>query len=102
LSLFAALHTATAYVLGRTAARHTSKQFVAFLQGVLASKSTQREIHVTCDNVSSHKTELGQTFLAEDSQSQIHCPPKYYSWPDQVENWFSRNQPDVISGGVFA
>src|SRR3984885_10671917 len=34
LSLFAALNTAAGEVLGKTAARHTSEQFVAFLQEV--------------------------------------------------------------------
>ena len=58
LSLFAALNTATGEVLGKTAARHTSEQFVAFLQDMLASQPERREIHVICDNVSSHKTEL--------------------------------------------
>ncbi|MFM9428928.1 transposase [Variovorax sp. GrIS 2.14] len=102
LSLFAALNTATGEVIGKTAARHTSEQFVAFLQDVLASQPAQREIHVICDNVSSHKTELVQTFLAEHSQVRIHYTPTYSSWLNQVENWFSRIQRDVISRGIFA
>ena len=65
LSLFAALNTATGEVLGKTAARHTSEQFVAFLGDVVASQPKRREIHVICDNVSSHKTELVDAFLAE-------------------------------------
>jgi hypothetical protein len=64
LSLFAALNTATGEVLGKTAARHTSEQFVAFLEEVVASQPEQREIHVICDNVSSHKTGLVADFLA--------------------------------------
>ena len=56
LSLFAALNTATGEVLGKTAPRHTSAQFVAFLADVVASQPKRREIHVICDNVSSHKT----------------------------------------------
>ena len=38
LSLFAALNTATGEVLGRTAPRHTSEQFVAFLTDVVGSQ----------------------------------------------------------------
>ncbi|MCW8226487.1 IS630 family transposase, partial [Verminephrobacter eiseniae] len=38
LSLFAALNTATGQVLGKTAARHTSEQFVAFLTDIVASQ----------------------------------------------------------------
>lgn len=57
LSLFAAFNTATGEVLGKTAARHTSEQFVAFLTDVISSQPKRREIHVICDNVSSHKTQ---------------------------------------------
>ena len=40
LSLFAALNTGTGEVLGKTAARHTSEQFVTFLQDIVASQSS--------------------------------------------------------------
>lgn len=68
LSLFAALNTATGEVLGKTAARHTSEQFVTFLEDIVASQSSRREIHVICDNVSSHKTPLVETFLHTSSR----------------------------------
>ena len=84
LSLFAALNTATGEVLGKTAARHTSEQFVAFLQEIVASQSPRREIHVICDNVSSHKTELVEQFLAKHRRVQIHYTPTYSSWLNQV------------------
>ena len=32
---------------------------------------------------------------------QIHYTPTYSSWLNQVENWFSRIQRDVISRGIF-
>lgn len=38
LSLFAAFNAATGEMLGKTAARHTSEQFVAFLTDVVASQ----------------------------------------------------------------
>ena len=38
LSLFAALNTATGEVLGKTAARHTSEQFVTFLKDIVANQ----------------------------------------------------------------
>jgi transposase len=101
LSLFAALNTATGEVLGRTAPRHTSEQFVAFLSDVVASQPKRQELHVICDNVSSHKTERVQAFLAAHSNVQIHYTPTYSSWLNQVENWFGRIQRDVISRGIF-
>lgn len=101
MSLFAALNTATGEVLGRTAPRHTSEQFVAFLSDVVASQPKRKELHVICDNVSSHKTERVQAFLAAHPNVQIHYTPTYSSWLNQVENWFSRIQRDVISRGIF-
>ena len=101
LSLFAALNTATGEVLGKTAARHTSAQFVAFLADVVSSQPEGREIHVICDNVSSHKTEAVQSFLAEHGNVRMHYTPTYSSWLNQVENWFARIQRDVITRGIF-
>jgi transposase len=101
LSLFAALNTATGEVLGKTVPRHTSEQFVAFLTDVVASQPKRREIHVICDNVSSHKTKHVDDFLAEHRNVQIHFTPTYSSWLNQIENWFSRIQRDVIGRGIF-
>src|SRR5215207_5703457 len=102
LSLFAALNTATGQVLGMTAPRHTSAQFVAFLADVLATQPEGKAIHVICDNVSAHKTEAVDDFLAERANVAIHYTPTYSSWLNQVENWFSRIQRDVIARGVFS
>ncbi len=101
LSLFAALNTATGEVLGKTAARHTSAQFVAFLVDVVSSQAEGKEIHVICDNVSSHKTPAVQAFLAEHANVAMHYTPTYSSWLNQVENWFARIQRDIITRGVF-
>ena len=101
LSLFAALNTATGDVLGKTAPRHTSEQFVAFLTDIVVSQPKQRQIHVICDNVSSHKTQRVDGFLADHPNVHIHFTPTYSSWLNQVENWFSRIQRDVINRGIF-
>jgi transposase len=101
LSLFAALNTATGEVLGKTALRHTSAQFVAFLTEVVSAHRTTQEIHVICDNVSSHKTPAVQTFLLDHPNVTMHYTPTYSSWLNQVENWFARIQRDVITRGVF-
>lgn len=79
LSLFAALNTATGEVLGKTAPRHTSEQFVAFLTDIVAGQPEQREIHVICDNVSSHKTRRVADFLAAHRNVQMHSTPTYHS-----------------------
>ncbi|WP_454742780.1 IS630 family transposase [Cupriavidus necator] len=101
LSLFAALNTTNGQVIGKTAPRHTSEQFVAFLTDVVASQGPEQEIHLICDNVSSHKTDLVRTFLSEHPNVRLHYTPTSTSWLNQVENWFARIQRDVIARGIF-
>lgn len=101
VSLFATLNTATGEVLGRTAARHTSEQFVGFLEEEVASLPSRREIHVILDNVSSHKRDLVQGFLSERHCVHFHYAPKYSSWPNRVESRFAGILRDVISRGLF-
>jgi hypothetical protein len=72
LSLYAAFNTKTGDVLGKTAARHTSAEFVAFLADIVANQ-TARE----------------------------RGPPTYYSWLNQVELWFSKIERDVVAREVF-
>src|SRR5437016_118061 len=51
LSLFAALNPQTGSVMGQTAARHTSIEFVRFLEEVIASCPADQEIHIILDNL---------------------------------------------------
>ena len=52
LSLYAALNTRTGEVFGKTAKRHTSEEFVAFLTEVVEQHSSRKEIHIIADNLS--------------------------------------------------
>src|SRR5271156_3113102 len=56
LSLYAALDVKTGEVLGKTTARHTSQEFVAFLADLVANQPRGQEIHLIADNLSAHKT----------------------------------------------
>src|SRR5205085_1564606 len=101
LSLYAALNTKPGAVLGKTAARHTSEEFGAFLSDTLAHQPRQREIHIIADNLSAHKTKRVRDFLEAHPNVQIHYTPTYSSWLNQVENWFSKIERDVIARGIF-
>jgi len=101
LSLFAALDIRTGQIIGKTAARHSSAEFVGFLQQVIDSCPANQEIHVIVDNLSAHKTALVHDFLAKHSRLQLHYTPTYSSWLNQVEIWFSKIERDVIARGVF-
>lgn len=102
LSLYAALETQSGQVLGKTAQRHTSAEFVAFLEEIVATQLADKEIHIIADNLSAHKTKLVEAFLAGHTNVRIHYTPTYSSWLNQVENWFSKIQRQVIARGIFS
>src|ERR1700752_4074134 len=101
LSLYAALDTRSGEILGKTAQRHTSTEFVDFLTQIIASQPFAREIHVVADNLSAHKTKLVDDFLARHPHVRIHFTPTYSSWLNQVEIWFAKMQRQVIPRGIF-
>jgi transposase len=101
LALFAALNTRTGEVIGTTAKRHTTEEFLAFLGQVVSTQPSEREIHIILDNVSTHKAKRVEEFLLAHPNVQFHFTPTYSSWLNQIELWFSKIQRDVIARGIF-
>ena len=101
LSLYAALEIKTGRVEGKTAKRHTSAEFVAFLGDLVHKAKWAREIHIVLDNLSAHKTQAVEEFLEKHPKVRFHFTPTYSSWLNQVEIWFGKIQRDVIARGVF-
>lgn len=101
LSLYAALDVRTGKVMGKTAARHTSAEFIDFLGEVVAKAKWAGEIHIVLDNLSAHKTKAVEQFLEDHPKVRFHFTPTYSSWLNQVEIWFAKIQRDVIARGVF-
>jgi transposase len=101
LSLYAAFNTKTGEVLGKTTARHTSAEFVAFLTDIVVNQPRGKEIHVIADNLSAHKTGHVKEFLQVHRNVHLHFTPTYSSWLNQVELWFAKIERDVIARGVF-
>lgn len=88
-------------MIGQTAARHTSQQFVTFLGEVVGTQPAGREVHIILDNLSAHKTPLVRQFLDAHPNVTLHFTPTYSSWLNQVEIWFSKLQREVIDRGIF-
>jgi transposase len=101
LSLYAALDVKSGKVHGKTAARHTSEEFVDFLSQVVALCKPKQEIHIIVDNLSAHKTRSVAEFLDSHPEVKLHFTPTYSSWLNQVEIWFARIEREVIARGVF-
>ena len=101
LSLYAALEVKTGRVVGKTAARHTSADFIDFLGDLIGTAKWASEVHIVLDNLSAHKTKAVAEFLEANPKVRFHFTPTYSSWLNQVEIWFSKVERDVIARGVF-
>jgi hypothetical protein len=83
LSLYAALNPQTGEVIGQTAPRHTSQEFVGFLDEVVSNQPAEQEIQ---DNFATHKTDLVKRFLQQHPNVRLHFTPTYlgYAIPDRT------------------
>jgi hypothetical protein len=81
LSLYAALETRSGQLIASTARRHTSQEFVRFLQEVVATQPSGKEIHLIVDNLSAHKTKrverLRMPWLSDWVLQQPVCDSLY-------------------------
>jgi transposase len=101
LSLLAALDVHSGRVQGKTVDRHTSAEFVAFLEDLVAHQREDQEIHVVADNLSTHKTKRVADFLENHPNVHMHFTPTHASWLNQIEIWFSKLKRNVLARGIF-
>lgn len=101
LSLYAALNVGSGRVKGMTVKRHTSTEFVRFLDRLVAKEPARRDIHIIADNLSAHKTKGVSEWLAQHPRVTMHYTPTYSSWLNQVELWFAKIERDMIARGIF-
>lgn len=101
LSLCAALDVATGRVEGMTATRHTSAEFIRFLDQLVAATPKRLAIHVIADNLAAHKTTAVATWFAAHPRVHMHHTPTDSSWLNQVELWFAKIERDMIARGIF-
>ncbi len=84
-----------------TAARHTSADFLTFLERVVATQPPHREIHLIVDNLSARKTKAVQTWLAAHPRIRLHFTSTYSSWLKLAEH-VSHTAPSLGSDDVLA
>ena len=99
-NLFAALDTVTGEVLGECYSRRRTKEFLAFMDKVVA-RYPGREIHVVLDNLSTHKGDDVDGWLAKHPGVSFHFTPTGSSWLNQVEIWFNIITRQAIRRGTF-
>ncbi len=86
-TLFTALNVATGQVKTGHYRRRRRREFLDFMNEVIAEYPTQ-EIHVIMDNLSSHKPKKDR-WIKRHPRVHLHFTPTHASWLNQVEVWFS-------------
>ena len=99
-TLFAALEVATGKVIGRTNKTKTRKDFLAFMDEVVACAATGKVLHVVMDNLSTHKK--CDEWLSRHPNVKFHYTPTSASWLNQVEIWFGIFTRTSLKGASFA
>jgi transposase len=88
-NLYAALDVASGKVISQLAARHRAIEFKRFLARIDKQVPAGLDVHVICDNSSTHKTPAIQRWLLSHPRVHLHFTPTYSSWLNLVERWFA-------------
>jgi len=59
-----------------------------FLAKIDVNVPADLDVHLICDNLSTHKTPAIATWLAAHPRFHLHFTPTSSSWLNQVERWF--------------
>jgi transposase len=98
--LFAALDVATGLVIHSIQRRHRALEFKKFLNQIDQTVPVDFDIHLICDNLSTHKTPAIGAWLAAHPRFQLHFTPTSSSWLNQVERWFGLLTDRQLRRGV--
>jgi transposase/transcriptional regulator with XRE-family HTH domain len=95
-SLFAALNVADGTVISAVHRRHRAVEFKKFLARIDAEVPTDLEVHLICDNYSTHKHPIVTKWLQGHPRFHLHFTPTYSSWINQVERLFAYVTADLL------
>ena len=100
-TLFAAMNTLDGSVISRCAQRHRHTEWLDFLRQIDRETSTQKQLHLICDNYATHKHPTVQAWLEKHPRFHLHFTPTASSWLNLVERFFADRTADVVREGSF-
>jgi transposase len=111
ITLFAALSYLDGKIFSTTAAKHTHRQWLAFLRQLDAETPEDVTLHLIADNYSTHKHPKVKSWIKWRNQRQqkahgvdrivLHFIPTSSSWMNLVERFFRDLTEDVVREGSF-
>jgi transposase len=99
-TLFAALDVTSGQVIGSLHRRHRAIEFKKFLTKIDAEVPAELDVHLVCDNLSTHKTPAIARWLDAHPRFHLHFTPTSSSWLNQVERWFALLTDKQLRRGV--
>jgi transposase len=99
-TLFAALDVVTGEVIGSIHRRHRATEFRKFLAKLDKQVPAELDVHLICDNYSTHKAPVVARWLDAHPRFHMHFTPTGSSWINQVERWFGFLTDQLIRRGV--
>jgi transposase len=103
LDLFAALAVAgptAGQVITQIHSQHRAVEFRKFLITIDKTVPADLDVHLVCDNLSTHKTATVKNWLLAHPRFHIHFTPTGTSWLNLVERWFAQITVKLIRRGV--
>ena len=95
-SLFAAFNTVDGTVISSMHRRHRSIEFKKFLIKIDSQVPAHLDVHLVCDNYSTHKSPTVKKWLESHPRFHMHFTPTYSSWINQVERFFAYVTNDLL------
>lgn len=87
-SLFAALNIADGKIVGKCMKKHRHQEWLKFLNLIKRSVPKQKEVHIICDNYSTHKHASVREWQERNKRFHFHFTPTSASWLNMVERFF--------------
>jgi transposase len=100
-TLFAALNAANGEVMGLCQERHRHQEWLKFLRLLDQTIPPDLELHVICDNASTHKHDRVLRWLERHPRFHMHFTPTGSSWLNMVERFFRDLTQNRLRRGVF-
>ena len=80
--------------------RHRATEYRQFLTAIDKAVPAALDVHIVCDNLSTHKTPAVKAWLARHPRFHIHFIPTSSSWLNPVERWFAELTTKLLQRGV--
>lgn len=100
VDLFAAFNIADGTVISQLHPQHRAVEFKKFLVAIDKAVPAELDVHLVCDNLSTHKTPVVNDWLAKHPRFHMHFTPTGSSWLNQVERWFGFLTDQLLRRGV--